>query len=106
MNRALPETYRPPLGLPLRWQDEESGALPAAVRAYFEHQTGKGPAPDPEALELLRAYLSYYLYAPCWLDASGGEALAALRRDAADLSTPAQIAVWIGRCLDLGIDPL
>lgn len=36
-NSPMPDFYVPPLSTPLRWQDEQTGTLPNAVKAYFAH---------------------------------------------------------------------
>lgn len=97
--------YRPPLGLPLRWQDEQSGLLPAAVMAYYYH--GAHPAdhkaPTPGQMSLVIEYVRYYMAAPCW---EGGDGLERLRAQAAELKTAPDLDHWIGECMEYGIDPL
>lgn len=109
--------YRPPLGLPLRWQDDVSGQVPAAVNAYFDHQLGKGPAPTTEQWSLLIDWLIHFICAPCWsATARAGVAegydeqaneLIRLRLDLVQerVTTPADLHAWTVRCLELGIDP-
>jgi hypothetical protein len=54
----FPPIYRPPLGLPLAWQDETSGVLGAAVRAFVAHSAAQGPQPEAGQIELVRAISS------------------------------------------------
>jgi hypothetical protein len=114
----IPQVYRPPLGLPLRWQDDVSGELPAAVRSYLDHRCGESPAPPAALLDLLIDYLRYHITAPCWSETArmarddGDEEMAAqliqLRLDICEgrVRTPDEIGAWIHRCLSIGIDPL
>jgi hypothetical protein len=90
--------YREPLGLPLRWQDEESGALPAAVWHYI-----RGGA-EPRHLVLVHAYLGYWCSAPCWTLAEGAPSLL----EAWAAHPPDRDGIWqiVLACLDAGCDPL
>jgi len=102
----IPLIYRPPYGLPLRWQDEQSGELVAAVLAYFE----KKPLTNRQ-FALLRAYVIHYICAPCWDmgcdgDEEGIRYLMSLREGANKLAKQEEILPWIEQCLDVGIDPL
>lgn len=92
--------YREPLGLPLRWQDEQSGVLPAAVWHYI-----KGGA-DPRQMVLVHAYLGYYCAAPCWAAAADPEQPSLLEAWAAH--PPDRDGIWqiILACLNVGCDPL
>lgn len=113
----VPPIYRPPLGGPLRWQDDQSGVLPAAVMAYVGYRIGEDPEPTAEQLALVIDYLIHYICAPCWnqsaqasLDA-GDDSLAAELIQLLDIvedrvTTCDQIDAWIKRCLAIGIDPL
>lgn len=110
MNR-MPAIYRPPMGLPLRWQDEQSGELSKAVWAYINHGAGKTKTPPtPEELATLKDYLAYYIKAPCWMANAqdpGMEAdlkAAILKIDL--VVTYEDIRDFIYACLHLGIDPL
>ena len=111
---TMPNFYREmfpggPAG-PLRWQDEQSGVLPAAVLAYFEHRQ------TPAQLKLVVEYLRYYLHAPCWddnpyLDEEGRAELAGLRARITEIQQSPEvnehkIETWIWDCLEMGIDPL
>lgn len=99
--KRIPDIYRPPLGLPLNWQDETSGELRSAVFNFFSRQ--KLP---PEEISLVAEYCQHYINAPCW-DATGGfqDELAELRQSANSLSTPNDINQWIDGCLEIAIDP-
>jgi hypothetical protein len=114
----IPPGYREGL-FPLRWQDETSGQLPAAVRALISAQLGEGPEPSSEQLSFLLDYLRHFICAPCWnitaresRDHGSGELAAELiqlRLDIAvdcTLKTSADVGLWINRCLQIGIDPL
>jgi len=109
MNR-MPAVYREPMGLPLRWQDDQTGELPKAVWAYLNHGAGKvKEPPTEEQLSTLKDYLAYYIKAPCWMHnaAEGMEAelkAAILKIDLA--VTHKDIRDFIYACLDMGIDPL
>ncbi len=102
----IPPIYREPYGLPLRWQDDQTGELPAAVLAYFE----KKPL-TPRQFTLVRAYVIHYICAPCWDmgcdgDEEGIRTLMGLREKANKLQKQDEILPWIYQCLDVGIDPL
>lgn len=96
--------YRPPLGLPLRWQDEQSGVLPNAIKAFFKNEANE------EQISLVKAWLKYYIDAPCWIkNATEDEtrtAMATLRETVEALKEANEILDWIYKCLELGIDPL
>lgn len=107
----LPPFYRPPLGLPLYWGDETSGALPAAVGAYIGASVG-GPEPSAVQLRMLCGYCRYYIHAPCWADncerAGCPEDLATvleLRERSKSLASFESIRRWCEECMELGLDP-
>ena len=90
---------------PLRWQDDISGQMPQAVLAFFE---GKA---TPGQFALVRDYCRYYIDAPCWdwnphNDDENRAELAAVRASIREVKTTMELNAWIGRCLDMGIDPL
>jgi hypothetical protein len=92
-------------GGPLRWQDEVSGVLPAAVLAYFNGNA------DTEQFQLVREYCEYYLNAPCWdnnphHDDETRAELAELRAEVKTVRTAHELNIWVHKCLDIGIDPL
>lgn len=110
---VMPKFYRDPFGLPLRWQDEQSGLLPGAVMAYFDHSINRSKAFTETQLNLVIQYCQYYINAPCWIDnavRSGSEdVVAEMRRAMAksmQLRTAEDIDGWIRDCLEMGIDPL
>ncbi len=106
----IPAVYLPPLGGPLRWQDEQSGVLPGAVMAYFNHRQ------VPSQTKIVVEYLRYYIHAPCWdnnpyHDAVSRAELAVMRSrivtiQAGSLADEREIEQWIADCLEIGIDPL
>lgn len=102
--------YQTSLGLPVRWQDELSGALPTAVQAYSAAAAGRGNI-TREQLALVQEYVCYYLAAPCWdstvirQDGEWKQALQTLRTQAARAVTVKGIRSLIYRCLEYGIAP-
>ncbi len=60
----IPSEYQA-MGLPLRWQDEQSGRLAAAVQAFHDERLHRQPM-EPSQFELLHDYLVYYIEAPAW----------------------------------------
>ena len=104
-NRYVFPPYRPPLGLPVAWQDDVSGTLPQVVMAYFAHGSGRGTALADDELVLLRGYLEYFINAPCWRDSGAGE-ITQLRTRIAQVRTEEEIDAWVEACLEIGIDPL
>jgi len=109
---VIPPIYRsigPVQGLPLNWKDEVTGALPDAMMAYMGNRIDGTPI-DPSAFLLVRCFMDHYISAPCWDHNLAHPELAAilagLRADIKKTETPEQMGEWIGRCLDIGIDPL
>lgn len=112
----MPACYQPGGG-PLRWQDDVTGVLPAAVMAFLNRDTvvmsgkviGRSVC-TPEQVELVRDYCEYYINAPCWELGPEGEAyhsdFMTLRNRVRTLTTGKEIDAWLGDALDLGIDPL
>jgi len=39
----MPSFYKDPLGLPFYWEDDITGELPAAIRAYLDHAVDGKP---------------------------------------------------------------
>jgi hypothetical protein len=96
----IPRVYRPPVGGPLRWQDDVTGVLPAAVKAFFADQA------TPEQLEQVCDYCEYYINAPCWLIGPDDEALwVSLRKRIKTAKTAMEIRVWLHDALGVTIDP-
>lgn len=109
MTLQMPGFYRPPLGLPLNWQDETTGVLPGAVWAFINHcADNRAPAPTPEQLALVIDYIRHHINAPCWdfPDHVYAEELAALRRRARTLATLSDVRAFISSALEIGLDPL
>jgi hypothetical protein len=109
----IPTLYHGPFRLPLHWQDEQSGQLPAAIRAYLYHSREKEQPFTDEQRQLVIQWCRYYINAPCWVaNAMGSESeyiIAKMREviaKAALLQTADDITVWIQDCLGIGIDPL
>ena len=99
----IPAFYRPPDGGPLRWQDETSGVLIGAIRAYLEWRQHEM---SEEQIAVVREWLRYYIMAPCWVDPDGDGKLEALRRRVVLLKSSAEIDAWMDECLEMGIDPI
>jgi hypothetical protein len=98
----IPAVYTPPFGVPLHWRNEQSGQLPAAMLAYFQHAGDSSkPAPSEEQLQLVIHFFHYFISAPCWQGAEISE----LREEAAQMQTVQGVAAWLDKCLDAGIDP-
>lgn len=109
---SMPSFYRPPLGIPLSWRDEQSGVLEKAVWAYIEACCG-APEPTDKQLALLCAWCSYYIHAPCWMDnlKRGGapndmvEELRELMKRVKTLASFESIKRWSEEASELGLDP-
>src|SRR5579859_6869197 len=114
--------YRSPLGLPLRWQDDQSGKLPSAVMAFIDSllptevlaltdgRTEPVQCSD-EQLEYVRAYCQYYVEAPCYTDLAQQDEesraeLQEVREQIKTVKTAQELHKWICRCLMIPIDPL
>jgi hypothetical protein len=101
--------YRPPLGLPLYWRDEQSGVLAAAINAYLDNRL-QGKELTEDQFELLVAWCGHYIGAPCWdhmlNDEEMGAVLDRLRKRVKELNTADEVGEWIAECLDVGLDPL
>lgn len=104
----MPNFYVSPWQTPLYWGDEQTGVLPKAVMAFHAHMLDKSKLFEGVQFALVRAYLKYYIDAPCWHENSDqieGK-LAELRASVQGIKTPEEMHEWIMQCLDLGIDPL
>jgi hypothetical protein len=93
------------LGTPLYWGNEHSGQLRAAILPFLGHRATE------EQLEVVRAYIEYYLAAPCWERAAADQetlkTLATLREQSRQQpATKETLHALILDCLDSGIDPL
>lgn len=102
----MPDFYLPPLGLPLRWQDEVTGMLATAIDAFLTYQVGEGPEPAEAQVGLIQKYFRYHINAPCWKSSGLETELAALRAGVGELRSPGDLNSWIHKCLEIGIDPL
>lgn len=103
--------YHTTLQIPLRWQDEQSGTIPTAVKAYLDANIQKNPnLVTDEQLEIVRAYLEYFVNAPCWNIAAEENLTrrihARLKRDIVKAHSVSAIQRWIFRALEIGMDPL
>lgn len=108
MRLQMPNFYVPPLGLPLNWRNETTGALPAAVWAYITHGADRRqPAPTADQLELLIDYIRHYINAPCWdfPDNYYRDDLVVLRERAKGLKTVDDVQHWIYWALEIALDP-
>src|SRR5581483_8856908 len=102
----MPNVYRSPIGGPLRWQDDVTGVLPAAVKAFIDEGLGRAKC-APEQIELVRDYCEYYINAPCWQTESMETAFENLRARIKRQPISAQdLGTWITDCLEVGLDPL
>lgn len=104
----MPKVYQPGGG-PLRWQDDVTGVLPSAVKAFLDEGLGHKRC-TPEQVELVRDYCEYYINAPCWQLGEETDpyhiAFLAGREHVKTLKSVKELSVWIRSALDLGIDPL
>lgn len=85
------------MSTPGYWMYETSGVLRPAVEAYL-----KGEYMTPQQIAALRAYLRQWIDAPDWR----GPEIDGLRDGIDSLHSRAQIATWLNKALDVGIDPL
>jgi len=92
------------MGLPLRWQDDLSGQLPAAIKAFLSWKPGMAPL-DSRLLRLVIDYLVHYIDAPCW-NGNFVPEMANLRLRAGQLETAQDVRDWLADCLDIALDPL
>jgi hypothetical protein len=105
MYRLLATAYRLPFGLPLRWQDEQSGELSRAIEAYLDNRISGETVTDAQ-ITLVRDYIVYYIDAPCWNQEEFVDELRGLRSSARELDSATEISEWIGKAMDIGLDPL
>lgn len=99
----MPPFYRPPFGGPLRWQDDTSGELPRAVKAFFKHQCVASLSATH--LELVRDYCEYYINAPCWFSEHMETEFAQLRARIKTVASADELNAWLHDALGVGIDP-
>lgn len=98
-----PRIYREPLGGPLRWQDDVTGVLPSAMRAFLDAGHPRKHAPTAEQLELVRDYFEYYIAAPCWRK---DESFTAVEERIKTAKTIRELSAWLKDALKVGIDPI
>jgi hypothetical protein len=101
----MPNFYRPPLNLPFNWHDEVSGELPRAVAAYLDNRIDGSPLTYAQIV-LLREYLVHYIDAPCWDNPEFANELLDLRKSAREIESAGDIAEWVLKGMDIGLDPL
>ncbi len=89
---------------PKYWMYETGGKLVPAIQRYLQDEDA-----EPDDVILIRAYLRQWIDAPVWEDGNNPEMRAeldGLRKTARELHNRNDIASWIERALELGIDPL
>jgi hypothetical protein len=57
----FPQFYISPLGEPYSWECEESGLLAEAIATW-----GEGRVLTQSQYRVLKGYILYWLFAPCW----------------------------------------
>lgn len=97
--------YQPPFGIPVYWRNDISGRLPSVVQAFYMERVGQGPPLKLGQIELLVAYLAYFIHTPCWSDCETG-LLEELRSEVKDLKTTNEIMMWISKSMEIALDPL
>lgn len=109
----MPTFYRPPYAgaradsyIPLRWQDEVTGLLRAAIMAVLEQRGTNGPKVTGAHIALVRDYCEYYLLAPGWKTDGAEEEFARLRVQVKSITTFQELDAWLKSALLVGIDPL
>lgn len=101
----IPNFYRPPLCLPLNWHDEVSGRLRKAIHAYLDNRIDGTPILAEDVL-IVCEYMRHYINAPCWDNPEFIDELLSLRDGAKKLTSPQEIADWIRKAMEIGLDPL
>lgn len=91
---------------PKYWMHETGGELKPAIARYLRDE----PLSDRD-VQWIRAYLKQWIDSPAWdanssMDKYGRIDLAGLRQAARFLRDRAEIAEWLRRADELGIDPL
>lgn len=86
---------------PRPYQDDQTGRLPNAVRTFFQQPRSV----TRQQMVVLTDYCSYYINAPGWYTTGMENAFAALRREIAGIEEVNHLRDWLGRALELGIDP-
>lgn len=105
----MPEVYLPSYGTPIYWMDQPDAQLKAAMHQYIEYAEHPASAsatpssalpPTPEQLEIVIAYLQYFINAPCWVGADD------LRERARQMKSLPDVMAWVDYCMNDGLDPL
>lgn len=97
---AIP--YEAPLGAPTYWRRNEwPDALRRAMNAFL-HRHPMNAA----QIALVRAYLDYYVNAPCWITEGKEEQWRALRERAKKAASIVELRDILNLCRALEIDPL
>lgn len=102
----IPNFYKPPMGLPLYWRDEQSGQLENAIFAYLEFVTKQTSQPPNETqIFLIRCYFEHYIMAPCWQEDENGTLLK-LRAETKNINSVDAISAWLTVASEIALDPL
>lgn len=104
MSAALPPRGHP--DAPKYWMDETGGRLGPAIRNYLD-----GREMSADDIALVRDYLRQWIDSPAWdmnphMNVTGIAALAWLRSHAKAIATRSDIAYWLMRAEERGIEPL
>jgi hypothetical protein len=91
---------------PRYWREEITGCLAKPIRKFLN-----GFTLDDGEIALIRAYLEQWVDAPVWdmnphADPEGRRELAALRQEAREIATRADIGRWMYKAMQMGMDPL
>ncbi len=95
-------TYEAPLGSPTYWQRNDwPDELRRAMNAFLHRH-----AMTAAQIALVRAYLQYYVEAPCWIVEDKEEQWQRLRERAKTARSAVELRDIINICKALDIDPL
>lgn len=94
--------------IPLKWGDEVGGILPAAMRAFLNHE------PTDGQLDLVISYVQYHIHAPCWLEETPFDTMnkehaaeiRTLRKRSLKLKTMDETFEYCIDAMKIGLDPL
>ena len=100
----MPTIYRLFSGAPLRWQDDATGELPAAIKAFFGSAQSRATMSQAQ-IELVRDYCEYYVLAPCWSTQGMEAQFVDLRGRVRELKTALELRGWLYDALHVGVDP-
>jgi hypothetical protein len=114
MGEAPPQTLGDPDAMvnpadpaaPGYWMDETGGELAGAIKRYLHEE----PLSIRD-VQLIGAYFRQWINSPVWdanpsIDYEGRLALASMRQAARSLHNRAEIAEWLERAGEAGMDPL